>query len=300
MPLQSKSALWPGIVIGAVLVAATTFLVARADHAAGTASSAISSHSTRASARSHSPAPISSSGLPTGSASRWLLTWQDDFSTAAGLSQWWYESGNVGGPSLGQLQWYDQGNATISHGNLLLTATASDTGHQCWNGPCQYTSVRMQSYFSQAYGLFEARIKLAGGTGIWPAFWMQGANYDQVGLPQAGEIDIAEVNGQAPVDRLGGYAHAPDVFYTAYDMMTQPVYSGYHIYAVDWTPTGITWLLDGKPFGYMAAYPGWPFNHPFNIILDLAVGGNWPGPPNASTQFPVSMYVNWVRVYRQT
>jgi beta-glucanase (GH16 family) len=242
-----------------------------------------------------------------------VLTWDDEFTTAAGLNGWWFENGNVGGPALQELQWYDQNNATVTNGNLVLTATAGANGQQCWNGPCQYTSVRMQSNFSQTYGLFEARIKLAGGTGIWPTFWMQGDNFDQVGDPAAGEIDIVEVNGQPPLDRIGGYAHAPNVptqlcgqaadiagcFFSAYDTMSEPVYDDYHIYGVEWTPTGITWLLDGKPFGYLAAYPGWPFNHPFNIILSLAVGGSWPGSPDASTHFPVSMDVNWLRVYRQ-
>jgi beta-glucanase (GH16 family) len=158
----------------------------------------------------------------------------------------------------------------------------------------------MISSFKQRYGLFEARIKLAGGRGIWPAFWMQGANYDRVHLPKAGEIDIAEVNGRQPADRLGGYGHEQDGTAKAYyDRMSQSIYAGYHIYGVEWTREGITWLVDGKAYGYLPAYRGWPFNHPFNIILSLAVGGTWPGSPDASTHFPVSMYVNWLRVYRQ-
>jgi beta-glucanase (GH16 family) len=314
MPAQSRSVLWVAIAIGAVLVAATTFLVAKTDHAVGSINSASSSSAPASSAASspaiQSPAPthsVSHSASPTPSPHvtstgtpfhKGALTWDDEFNSTAGLNGWNFETGNIGGPSEGELQWYDQSNATVSNGNLVMTATKGGGGHQCWNGACRYTSVRMISSFSQTYGLFEARIKLAGGQGIWPAFWMQGADYPLVHLPAAGEIDIVEVNGKQPVDQLSGFVHEQNgdpLDY--YDTLPQSIYDGYHVYAVEWTPQGITWLVDGQQYGHFAAPPGWGFNHPFNIILSLAVGGGWPGSPNASTHFPVSMYVNWLKVY---
>jgi beta-glucanase (GH16 family) len=288
-------------VIGAVLIASTTLLVARADRAVRTANAALSSQST------HKPAPsLSASAGPSSAATsllpagHWVLTWNDQFKSTRGLRRWWFENANTGGPSEHELQWYDRSNATVRNGNLVITATKGGGGHTCWNGPCQYSSARMQSTFSQAYGFFEARIKLAGGHGIWPAFWMQGDNYSHVGLPAAGEIDIVEVNGRQPVDQLSGFVHEQNghaIDY--YDKLPQSIYDGYHVYAVEWTPQRITLFVDGKAYGYLNAYRGWPFDHPFNIILSLAVGGGWPHPPDASTHFPASMYVDWLRVYRR-
>jgi len=300
MPARSKSALWLGILIGTALVASTSFLVARAGHAIGSINSASSSHSTRTPAPGQSgsvgPSPIPT---PTGPpVSHGRITWNDDFSTK-GLSGWRFLTGNVGGQApMHELQYYEQSNATVSHGTLVLTANKGGGGNTCKYGPCQYTSVRMISYFQQAYGVFEARIKLAGGLGIWPAFWMQGANFNKVGLPAAGEIDIAEINGQPPTNLLGGYIHAPNNVKPFYQLMPHALSDGYHIYAIAWTTKGITFYVDGKPYGNFAAYSGWPYNHPFNIILSLAVGGKWPRNPPASTHFPVHMYVSWLRVYR--
>jgi len=312
MPRQSKSALWPGMVIGVVLVAATTFLVVKTTHTVATSNSASSDHSTQTAAPTHSatggPSPHATSksrsttltsAMPAGP---WVLTWDDEFKSTAGLSRWSFVSGSVIGGSGGthplhELQWWDQSNATVSNGNLVLTATKGLNGHSCWYGQCDYTSVRMMSTFSQTYGLYEARIKLPAGQGIWPAFWMQGSQYstDPVG---AGEIDIAEQNNRPPLDRLGGYTHTAQGINYFYHWMSEPVSASYHVYGIAWTPSRITFFVDGTPYGHLDAYPGWPYNHPFNIILSLAVGGGWPGPPTASTHFPVRMYVNWLRVYK--
>jgi beta-glucanase (GH16 family) len=100
------------------------------------------------------------------------------------------------------------------------------------------------------------------------------------------------------VNVLTGFAHAPKMKYRVASTLPQPLSAGYHVYAVEWTRRKITWLVDGKVFGHLASYQGWPFDHPFNIILNLAVGGMWPGPPNSSTHFPATMHVDWVRVYR--
>ncbi len=229
----------------------------------------------------------------------WKLKWSDEFNTRAGLKPWNYLVGGNGW-SLKQLQWYDATNATISHGNLAITATRRAGGHTCWYGRCRYRSVRMNTLgiFSQTYGRFEARIKLPPGRGLWPAFWLEGANVFQVGWPQSGEIDVIETGDGSP-NLVQGFAHAPNHHEDAYTGLSRPLSAGYHIYGVDWTPRGITWFVDGHSYAYLKAYRGWPFAHKFFLILDLAVGGGFPGPPNASTPFPARMLVDWIRVYRE-
>jgi beta-glucanase (GH16 family) len=113
-----------------------------------------------------------------------------------------------------------------------------------------------------------------------------------------GEIDILEVNNQNPY-KVSGYAHDGPIFsYEAKEYLAEPTSSRFHIYGVDWTPTGITWTLDGKPYGHINAYKDWPFDRPFIMLLTLAVGGTWAGSPTASTVFPSKMQVTWVRVYK--
>jgi beta-glucanase (GH16 family) len=306
MSSNTRSSPWPGVLVGALLVASTAFLVTRVAHASGDTASNNQAPTSTASQPAPSKNPQSSSSTSAISTTGWKLSWDDEFNTTAALRQWSFDVGNVGGPALHQLQWYDRGNASVRGGQLVITAAANSNGKQCWHGPCHYTSVRMMSNFTQAYGLFEARIKLPAGQGLWPAFWLQGDNYDEVGLPKAGEIDIVEVPNLPPANLLTGFAHAPkgdgqrnSQIYRAEDTLSQPLSAGYHVYAVEWTRKGITWLVDGKAYGHLDSYPGWVFNHPFNIILNVAVGGKWPGPPTASTHFPASMDVDWVRVYRQ-
>ena len=299
MRSNARSNPWPGVLVGVLLVASTAFLASRIAHASGDTANNSPPPTSTSSQPAGSPNPRSSSPASAISTAGWKLSWQDDFNTTAALNRWSFDVGNVGGPALAQLQWYDRGNATITGGKLAITATANGGGHQCWNGPCHYSSVRMQSHFGQAYGLFEARIKLPAGSGLWPAFWLQGDNYDQVGLPKAGELDIAEEPNRPPLNELHGFSHAPQGIHKFTADLPQPLSAGYHVYAIEWTRSRITWLVDGKAYGHLDSYPGWPFNHPFNIILNLAVGGNWPGSPTSSTHFPASMDVDWVRVYRK-
>lgn len=216
------------------------------------------------------------------------------------MKKWLFFSGGNGW-GLRQLQWYDSGNAAINNsGQLVITADANGGGNRCWYGPCKYTSARMETKntFAQKYGLFEARIKLPAGHGVWPAFWIEGANVYQVGWPACGEIDIIEPNNRNP-NLVQGYAHATKHVRSEYLTVSDPITAGFHTYAVQWTPTGITWYFDGHAYGHMNAYKGWPFSQKFFIILDLALGGSYPGLPNASTPFPAKMVVDWIRVYRR-
>lgn len=230
----------------------------------------------------------------------WKLTWSSDFAKPGALKKkWLFYSGGTGF-GLKQLQWYDESNATVDKaGQLVISADQGGGGNTCWYGACQYTSARMETIntFSQAYGKFEARIKFPPGAGLWPAFWIEGANVYKVGWPACGEVDIVEPNGKN-ANVVLAYAHSRRTNHHAALTVPQPITSGFNTYSVIWTPKGITWYFDGFPYSHLDAYKGWEFNHPFFIILDLAVGGGYSGPPNSKTPFPAKMIVDWVRVYR--
>jgi beta-glucanase (GH16 family) len=225
------------------------------------------------------------------------LAWEDDF-TGSGVPANWNPivSGNGFGDH--SLAWFSDSNATLTGGGgLLITAEKADGQYTCWYGPCKYVSADISTSFAQEYGRFEARIKLPSGKGLWPGFWMipQPTGQDQ-DLP--GEIDVLEVNSSNP-DKVSGYAHDGPIFsYEAKTYLSAPPSSQFHVYGVDWTPTGITWTLDGKPYGHIKAYKNWPFDRPFIMLLTLAVGGDWAGTPPSSTVFPATMQVSWVRVYK--
>lgn len=155
-----------------------------------------------------------------------------------------------------------------------------------------------QGLFQQEYGLFAARIKLPTGHGLWPAFWIEGADAAGQPWPDGGEIDVIEVNNQKP-GLVEAFAHSPKRNYGAHLQLSSSLGAGYHTYEIEWTPKQITWLLDGRTYGHTSTYAGSPFARPFFLILNLAVGGTWPGSPDASTKFPAQMDVSWVRVYQQ-
>jgi len=201
--------------------------------------------------------------------------------------------------SFGQLQYYDPSAVTFNHqGQLVITATKGG-GHQCSYGPCLYTSGRLstQGLFSQEYGIFDARIKLPPGLGLWPAFWMEGNNTDQVGNPAGGEIDVIESSNRNS-EVVQGFLHAARYGRQALLSVNEPISDGFHVYGVEWTPAGFTFTFDGYPYRSVPAYAGWPFSQGFFLILNLAVGGQYPGNPTAATPFPAQMIVDWVHVYK--
>jgi beta-glucanase (GH16 family) len=238
----------------------------------------------------------------------WALTWQDEFEGAAGTppdpTRWVHELGG-GGWGNGELQTYTDSpdNAALDgEGHLLITVRADGTG-----AARTYTSARLRTMglFAQAYGRFEARMKLVNGRGLWPAFWIMGDDFDQVGWPNAGEMDIMEQRGSQPTTSWSS-VHGPEM-YTRFTSATQavPVPGGadtdFHVYAVEWDPENIVFLLDDRAFFQItpARRPTdapWVYNHPFFMLLNLAVGGIFPGPPDDTTPFPNSMTVDWVRV----
>ncbi len=235
------------------------------------------------------------------------LLWADEFDGPAGQApasdRWRFDIGTDWGND--QLEWDTDRPENVSldgEGNLAIVAR-----QESFEG-CAYTSGRIttKGLFSQERGRFEARIKLPVGQGLWPAFWLLGADIDYVGWPACGEIDIMEYRGQEP-NFVNGALHGPGYsgsgsISARYTLPGDGFDATFHVFAVEWTTNSITWLVDDQVYQRRTVddLPGaanWVFNHPFNIILNLAVGGNYVGSPDATTVFPQTMLVDWVRVY---
>jgi beta-glucanase (GH16 family) len=249
----------------------------------------------------------------------WTLAWSDEFNGSAGSavdgSKWVAEVGNGSNGWGNHQREYDTNstkNASMDGaGNLVITAIKESLGkkYRCWYGECQYTSARLktQGKFEQAYGRFEARIKLPYGQGMWPAFWMLGNNIQTAGWPACGEIDIMENIGREPSIVHGtihgpGYSGANGIG-SQYALTTGAFSDAFHVFAVEWEPNQIRWYVDGNLYQTRTPAdlpPGsaWVFDHPHFVLLNLAVGGYWPGDPDTTTVFPQKMYVDYVRVYR--
>lgn len=169
-----------------------------------------------------------------------------------------------------------------------------------------YTSARLktQNKFSQAYGRFEARIKMPWGQGLWPAFWLLGDDIETVGWPNCGEIDIMEYRGQEPTI-MHGTVHGPNYSAVngigkAYDLVNDRFDTGFHIFGIEWTREHINFYVDDVLYNQITPEDvtgEWVFNKPFFIIMNVAVGGNYVGSPNENTVFPQTMEVDYVRVY---
>lgn len=262
------------------------------------------------------PAPSSIS--PDG----WTLIWNDEFAGPAGSApdpqRWNYD---IGGEGWGNQEWEyytdrPENAALDGTGNLAITARAVNdpavSGLDCWYGPCKFTSARLltQDQFDFTYGRVEARLKIPFGQGIWPAFWMLGNDISDAGWPACGEIDIMENIGREPT-MVHGTVHGPG-FYGAeglsssYSLSEGTAFADdFHVYAVEWEANEIRFYVDDTLYGTVrkSQFPEtyrWVFDHPFFIILNVAVGGDWPGYPDATTVFPQIMLVDYVRVYQQT
>jgi beta-glucanase (GH16 family) len=242
----------------------------------------------------------------------WQLTFEDDFDGAAGSKPdpltWLPDEGGTGWGNK-ELQYYTRGENTYldGQGALVIEARARSDGYTCWYGPCNYTSGKLttqqsrQVSFVQQYGRFEARINAPPGAGLWPAFWLLGENIDTVGHPECGEIDVVETLGRR-TSEVQQHAHGPGLnFGSAYDLPGGRSVTDWHTYSIEWSPQAIEWQVDGETTRTLTregAGTGWVFDHPFYILINLAVGGDWPGSPNSETVFPAQMLVDYVRVYR--
>ena len=260
----------------------------------------------------------SSSGQNQAQASKsdgWKLVWSDEFNgpngSAVDHSKWTVETGGDGWGNQ-ELEYYTDRsqNAFLQDGNLVIRALAEK-----YTGPDgvirNYTSTRMKTLgkFSQTYGRFEARIKIPFGQGMWPAFWMLGDDIEKAGWPACGEIDIMENIGKEP-SIVHGSIHGPgyvgntglEAPYSLHG--TQRFADDFHIFALEWNPDSILFYVDKDLYVTRTRAdlrPGWKwvFDKPFFLILNLAVGGDWPGNPDSSTTFPRDMLVDYVRVYQR-
>ena len=257
------------------------------------------------------------SGATTKPATRdgWRLAWSDEFDGPAGATcdrtKWVADTGGEGWGNQ-EREFYTtrpENVATDGAGHLVITARAErDTSaYRCWYGGCRYTSARLRTegLFAQAYGRFEARLQIPRGQGIWPAFWLLGDNMSTVGWPAGGEIDVMENIGREP-NVVHGTVHGPG-YSGAHgiggaDTLARPLADDFHVYAIEWEPNEIRWYIDGRPYFRLTPAqlpPGtrWVFDHPHFVIMNVAVGGGWPGDPDATSTFPQRMLVDWVRVW---
>ena len=249
---------------------------------------------------------------PTGS---WVLSWSDEFNgtngSAPDASKWTYDLGG-GGWGNGELQTYTNRpqNVSIQNGNLVITA-AKETYAGTDGISRDYTSARLktQGLFSQSSGRFEARIKIPFGQGMWPAFWLLGNDISSNGWPTCGEIDIMENVGNLPA-RVYATIHGPRYsggsgISGSTTLSTGKYADDFHIYAMEWEGLQIRFYVDGSLFATrtptdLPSGAAWVFDHPFFILLNVAVGGAWPGAPDGTTTFPQQMLVDYVRVYRRS
>ena len=243
------------------------------------------------------------------------LSWQDEFDGASiERARWTYDLGTgsqygLTGWGNNELQYYTDytRNASVGNGMLSITARQEKVGGQ------DYTSARLKTegLFSQAGGRFEIRAALPTGQGIWPALWMMPTSSTYGGWASSGEIDIMEARGQEP-SRVEGTIHYGGSWpgntwsSSSYTFPAGQTIAGFHTYALEWDFVGspaIRWYVDGTLFATKTswwssggAYPA-PFNQPFHLIMNVAVGGNYVGSPNQATSFPRTMLVDYVRAY---
>lgn len=265
----------------------------------------------------------------------WTLTWSDEFNdTVLDPANWVAEEGNgfwsadssayVNGWGNDELQCYQRAprNLSVRDGALHLVArreTVRDVSSRDTAKMCAYTSARVKSrapdgraLFAQQYGRFEFRARLPESPGLWPALWMLPLE-DMYGTWAAsGEIDVMEARGQQPKEVLGTLHYGgrwPENVHTG-STFTFPDagrISDWHVYAIEWSPRRVAWFVDDSLYQVQTAwYTGTtkdstaaPFDRPFYVVMNLAVGGRFLGPPDSTTTFPAMMQVDWVRAYRR-
>lgn len=235
------------------------------------------------------------------------LVWSDEFNYTGlpDATKWGYD---VGGKGWGnnELQYYtnaDTSNALVKNGVLSITARKSKFENR------DYTSARLltKGKAEWTYGRIEVRAKLPKGRGTWPAIWMLGSNIETAGWPKCGEIDIMEHVGYDP-DTLVGTIHTQAYNHVKGTQKSKKIfiknpYTEFHVYAVDWTPEKMDFLLDGYVYLSIAnehkTVNEWPFDKPEYLLLNVAVGGNWGGAKGIDESvFPAKMEVDYVRVFQ--
>ena len=246
----------------------------------------------------------------------WTLAWADEFQQADGSapdsSRWVFDLGGRGWGN-NELQTYTDRriNSRIEGGRLILEAH-KETFVGTDGIQRGYTSARLKTLGKAAwrFGRMEARLKLPKGQGLWPAFWMLGANFTTDGWPTCGEIDIMEHVGREPSKVYGtvhgpGYSGGRGIGGSLTLSNGVAVSDRFHLFAIEWEPARIRWFMDDKRYftvtpANLPAGKQWVFDREHFLLLNVAVGGNWPGKPDATTTFPQRMEVDYVRVYAHT
>jgi len=240
----------------------------------------------------------------------WELVWSDEFDGhALDTSKWEFEVNARGGGN-NELQYYVTNNARVGDGFLSIEARREHYAGP--GGARDYTSSRIRTRFKGDWtnGRFDIRAKLPKGKGIWPAIWMMPTDERYGGWPNSGEIDIMELLGHEP-NKVHGTLHYGDsaqghASQGASHTLAQGDFSDdFHVFRLDWEPGAMRWYVDDHLYQTQTnwhtrthAFPA-PFDQRFHLILNLAVGGNWPGKPDSTTVFPQTMAVDYVRVYRR-
>ena len=244
----------------------------------------------------------------------WQVVHREDFEGMSGSSadaSVWNEL-VTGSPYNKELEYYTNRPSNLmldGNGHLVITAQSEffvDATGVTSTQP--YTSGRVdtQHHWETTYGRIEARIKLPAGKGLWPAFWLLGSNIDSVHWPACGEVDILEMAGHDPTTIAGslhavGYAENSPV-HAEYTLPSGTFADDFHVFAFEWAADGMRWLVDEHPYawrtpeGMKNIYLNWQFDQPMFVILNLAVGGIYDGDPNAQTQFPAQMLVDYVQI----
>lgn len=246
--------------------------------------------------KSIKPAPVSNTVPTNSTTTSYQLAWSDEFDgTSVNTANWNFETGG-GGWGNNEKQYYQAANAAVTNGTLIITAKKQRVKAN------NYTSARITTKAKQQflYGKMEARIKVPLVQGLWPAFWMLGANIDAVSWPACGETDIMEhINTE---NKVYGTLHWNNNGYASYGGNTITTPAEYHIYSVEWDTAAIRWYVDGVQFHEANILNNInsteEFHKPFFLILNMAVGGNWPGQVIDDSKLPASMFVDYVRVYK--
>jgi len=247
------------------------------------------------------------------------LSFNDEFNRAAGTAvdskKWTAEIGG-GGWGNQELQYYTNSIENVFHdgkGSLVIKAVklVPPLNLSCWYGQCEYASARIitKGKFEQLYGKFEARIKIPRGQGMWSAFWMLGGNIDEVGWANCGEIDIMENIGREP-STVHGTIHGPGYsggsgIGAPFSLRNNAAFADdFHVYALEWSKNQISFIVDGTTYKTITPKDlpkdtKWIHNQPFFMILNFALGGKWGGNPDSTSEFPQTMLVDYVRVYKK-
>jgi len=249
--------------------------------------------------------------IPTGGATSptsydgMTLAWEENFDgTSLSTQNWTFETGTgSGGWGNNELQYYRRENTTLQDGHLVITAKEESFGSS------DYTSSRIISQGKQVYryGRIDIRAVLPEGQGMWPALWMLGNNFNTVGWPACGEIDIMEmVGGQNRENEIHGTVHwDQNGQYANFGRSTRlnagQAQNEFNVYSIEWDESSIRWFVNDVQYNVIDTTPSAlsEFRNGFFFIINLAVGGNWPGAPDATTSFPQHLIVDYIRVFQQ-